>query len=603
MPVACYTSRKCWGNCHGYDQEKKVGCQMINRITAEQRLAELRRQAATSGSKDAVGRSRIPSDQDALVHDLQVHQIELEMQNEELFNTQELLNESLEKYADLYNFAPVGYITMGRDGLIQETNLTFSRQLDRDRTCLINTLLGGYVAAEDRAGLRSHLHEVFTTHQQQTCELRFIKPNSQKFYLQLDSILAHNGDGTELCRTSVTDISVRRDVEKKLVKIHDELERRVEERTDELFVNEKKFRKLSQEFHALLNAITDTLILFSPEMEVLWTNNEDTVRLHKRESDPAGQYCYALIHDRGALSLDCPIKRCFESGQKEVAVATHNGALLDLRAFPIKERKKVTSVLLLVSDITEKMAMQAEAMQAGHMASLGELASGVAHEINNPITGIINYGQILINECRPESMEKDIGERIVKEGDRVGRIVKTLLAYARDGREAKMLTSIPIILQESIILTQAQIRKEGIDLQVDFPGDLPLIHANLQQIQQCFINIINNARYALNEKYPGSHKEKRLEITAQKYTADDLPHVRIVFCDRGVGIPAHEIPMLTKQFFSTKPFGKGTGLGLNITKKIIEDHGGRLSFESEEGEFTRVILEFAADTGVAGGEQ
>lgn len=576
---------------------------MINRITAEQRLAELRRQAATSGSKDAVGRSRIPSDQDALVHDLQVHQIELEMQNEELFNTQELLNESLEKYADLYNFAPVGYITMGRDGLIQETNLTFSRQLDRDRTCLINTLLGGYVAAEDRAGLRSHLHEVFTTHQQQTCELRFIKPNSQKFYLQLDSILAHNGDGTELCRTSVTDISVRRDVEKKLVKIHDELERRVEERTDELFVNEKKFRKLSQEFHALLNAITDTLILFSPEMEVLWTNNEDTVRLHKRESDPAGQYCYALIHDRGALSLDCPIKRCFESGQKEVAVATHNGALLDLRAFPIKERKKVTSVLLLVSDITEKMAMQAEAMQAGHMASLGELASGVAHEINNPITGIINYGQILINECRPESMEKDIGERIVKEGDRVGRIVKTLLAYARDGREAKMLTSIPIILQESIILTQAQIRKEGIDLQVDLPNDLPLIHANLQQIQQCFINIINNARYALNEKYPGSHKEKRLEITAQKYTADDLPHVRIVFCDRGVGIPAHEIPMLTKQFFSTKPFGKGTGLGLNITKKIIEDHGGRLSFESEEGEFTRVILEFAADTGVAGGEQ
>lgn len=576
---------------------------MINRITAEQRLAELRHQAATSDSKGAVGRSRIPSDQDALVHDLQVHQIQLEMQNEELFNTQELLNESLEKYANLYNFAPVGYITMGRDGLIQETNLTFSRQLDRDRTSLINTHLGRYVAAEDRAGLRSHLHAVFTTHQQQTCELRFDIPTSQEFYVQLDSLIAHNGDVTELCRTSVTDISVRRDVEKKLVKIHDELERRVEERTAELVVNEKKFRKLSQEFHALLNAITDTLILFSPEMEVLWTNNEDTVRLHERESDPAGQYCYALIHDRGDLSLDCPIKCCFDSGQKEVAVATHNGALLDLRAFPIKERKKVTSVLLLVSDITEKIAMQAEAMQAGHMASLGELASGVAHEINNPITGIINYGQILINECSPESMEKDIGERIVKEGDRVGRIVKTLLAYARDGREVKMPTSIRIILQESIILTQAQIRKEGIDLQVDFPGDLPLIHANLQQIQQCFINIINNARYALNEKYPGRHKEKRLEITAQKYTADDLPHVRIIFFDQGVGIHAHDIPMLTKQFFSTKPFGKGTGLGLNITKKIIEDHGGRLSFESEEGEFTRVILEFAADTGVAGGEQ
>ncbi|GAB6193957.1 hypothetical protein JCM39068_37090 [Desulfocastanea catecholica] len=567
-------------------------------------MVELRRQAEARNKKIAAGMSsRSPAEQDALVHDLRVHQIELEMQNEQLFNTQEMLHESLEKYANLYDFAPVGYITLGRDGLIRETNLTFSEQIDRQRAYLINTPLGTYVAGEDRTRFQSHLDTVFTTHERQTCELRLEKQKGSILYIQLVSIAVKNGDGTELCRTSVTDISDRRDVEKELVKIHEELEIRVNERTAEILAGERKFRKLSQEFYALLHAITDSLILFSPEMEVMWTNSESAMRLCPKDSNPAGQYCYALIHERATLSLDCPISQCFASGQREVAVATHQGAVLDLRAFPVKEARTVTSVLLLISDITEKMALQAEAMQAGHMASLGELASGVAHEINNPITGIINYGQILINECLAGSMEKDIGERIVKEGDRVGRIVKTLLSYARDGRDEKTPTTIPAILEESIILTQAQIRKEGIDLQIDLANDLPDINANLQQIQQCFINIINNARYALNEKYPGRHEEKRLEISARQCSVDDRPYVRIIFCDHGVGIADHQLSMLTKQFFSTKPFGKGTGLGLNITEKIVKDHGGRLFFESTAGEFTRVIIEFPVDRSMAGGAQ
>ena len=124
-------------------------------------------------------------------------------------------------------------------------------------------------------------------------------------------------------------------------------------------------------------------------------------------------------------------------------MTTYNGSVLDIRAFPIVEAKTVSSVLLLVSDITEKIALQAEAIQAGHLASLGELAAGVAHEINNPITGIINYGQILLNECSPESMEQNIGSRIVKEGERVGRIVKSLLSFAQqDRRQKKRCTSI-----------------------------------------------------------------------------------------------------------------------------------------------------------------
>ncbi len=231
-------------------------------------------------------------------------------------------------------------------------------------------------------------------------------------------------------------------------------------------------------------------------------------------------------------------------------------------------------------------------MQAAHMASLGELAAGVAHEINNPITGIINYGQILVNECGPDSLEKDMGTRIVKEGERVGRIVRTLLSFAQqDRRKEKRLISIADVLAESMVLTQAQIRKEGIDLRIHLHEDLPRVEGNFHQIQQVFINIINNARYALNERYVGRHENKRLEITGTAVAIRDRPFVRIIFRDQGTGIAEDNLAVLTKPFFSTKPFGKGTGLGLNITQKIIADHDGRLIFESVIGDFTRVIVE------------
>ena len=115
--------------------------------------------------------------------------------------------------------------------------------------------------------------------------------------MQLDSIRVLNVDGAESCRTSVTDISIRKEAEGELSKVHDELERRVEERTAELSENERKFRKLSQEFQTLLNAISDRLILLSPEMEVLWTNGENALELNEMVSDAVGQYCYKLLHD------------------------------------------------------------------------------------------------------------------------------------------------------------------------------------------------------------------------------------------------------------------------------------------------------------------
>ena len=355
--------------------------------------------------------------------------------------------------------------------------------------------------------------------------------------------------------------------------------------------SEIRFRKLSQEFDTLLHAIDDTLILFSPEMKVLWKNNGTAHQSHGSTAHKDASCCYGMFDGRSEPCKDCPAARCFQSGEVETHVSISSGRFLDMRAFPIKDGEKISSVLLLVSDITDKMTMQAEAMQANHLTSLGELAAGVAHEINNPINGIINYAQILIDECASESMENDLGKRMLKESERIADIVKSLLSFARGGRDDKWPTRIDAVLRETLVLTLAQIRKESIGLETSLADDLPEIEANFQQIQQVFLNIINNARYALNEKYPSMHKNKVMKINGESVIIEGRAHLRVTFYDRGTGIPADKLSLLTRPFYSTKPFGKGTGLGLSITRRIITDHGGRLTFESVEGEFSKVIVD------------
>ncbi|MGA7878203.1 MAG: ATP-binding protein, partial [Desulfoferrobacter sp.] len=190
-----------------------------------------------------------------------------------------------------------------------------------------------------------------------------------------------------------------------------------------------------------------------------------------------------------------------------------------------------------------------------------------------------------------ESMENDLGKRMLKESERIADIVKSLLSFARGGRDDKWPTRIDAVLREALVLTQAQIRKESICLETSLADDLPEIEANFQQIQQVFLNIINNARYALNEKYPSMHKNKVMKINGESVIIEGRAHLRVTFYDRGTGIPADKLSLLTRPFYSTKPFGKGTGLGLSITRRIITDHGGRLTFESVEGEFSKVIVD------------
>jgi PAS domain S-box-containing protein len=357
-----------------------------------------------------------------------------------------------------------------------------------------------------------------------------------------------------------------------------------------LSMSEGEFRSLSTQFRTLLDTIPDSITLVAPDLRVMWANKGAAVA---SPSHSRGRRCYELWHDRSTPCGDCPALRSFLSGRMESSrITSPDGRHWDIRTVPVvKEGGALEGVIEVASDVTEQVNLQAETMRAAHLASLGELAAGVAHEINNPVNGILACAEILVNKSDEGSRAHEISGRIIREGNRIAFIVKSLLSFAREETEEKMPSYVQDILADSIAMADAQLRKEGITLILDVPLDIPPVLAQPQQLVQVFLNLIHNARYALSQKYPGKHEEKVLGITVREATVDARARVRIAFRDRGTGIPESMINRVLTPFFSTKPKGMGTGLGLSISHGIVVHHGGTLMIDSVEGEFTEVVIE------------
>ncbi|UCE79385.1 MAG: PAS domain S-box protein [Nitrospiraceae bacterium] len=392
-----------------------------------------------------------------------------------------------------------------------------------------------------------------------------------------------------------------------LIETNEELEQEIAGRRlveKSLRASEHEFKKLSQEFHDLLDSLPDSIMQLSTDLEIVWSNRATAEMLGQEISEIKNTHCFTTWHYRTEPCEECPAVKSFRTGKIEsFFVTSRKGRSFEIQAIPIKdENENVHSVMLVTSDVTERNRLQAETLRGAHLASIGELSAGVAHEINNPINGIINYAQILIDRNRKRKdkdlIEDDLAKQIIHEGNRVSNIVRSLLSFARDSKsDEKGHVNISDVLSDTFALTDALLRKDGIKLNVRVPTDIPQVRGNYHQIEQVFLNIINNARYALNEKFTEPHKDKQLEITGEQIRVNGSPGVRVTFTDTGIGIPADHLDKVINPFFTSKPGGKGTGLGLSISHGIVTEHKGRLFFESEEGKFTRVMVDLpASDT-------
>ncbi len=254
--------------------------------------------------------------------------------------------------------------------------------------------------------------------------------------------------------------------------------------------------------------------------------------------------------------------------------------------------------IVMVRDITIDEQRRDEALRTGQLAAIGELAAGVAHEINNPVNGIMNYSQVLLDEAEDlkNSIFPDILKRIISESERVAAIVSNLLSFARQRDEMVEDVNIRNVIDDCVTLLHYQLDKDGISIELEIPEDLPCLKGNPKQLHQVFLNLLTNARYALNQRYPASDTNKRIEINCLKITVDGRPFIRTTCTDHGVGIPQDTIDKIFDSLFTTKPPGEGTGLGLSITKGLVRDHQGQLTLESVPNDHTTAIVDLPVDS-------
>lgn len=325
-------------------------------------------------------------------------------------------------------------------------------------------------------------------------------------------------------------------------------------------------------------------------MHVRWANAKVVEEFDEKDLALADHYC-CLFWNRDSTRCDvCPVSSTFQTGKADAAqISRQDGRVWDIRTFPIMdEGGRVRNVIEIAREVTDKISLQAGALRAAHLASLGELAAGIAHEINNPLNGIINFAQILVDDTTMSDENTAVARRIIQEGERTANIVASLLSFAREAKTEKAPARPYSLLGETLALLGRQLEKDAIILKVHVSHELPELVINSQQIMQVYLNIISNARYALNLKYPGRSGGKILEILGEQTAIDSRFYVHMVFHDCGVGIPPEEINKVMNPFFSTKPRGRGTGLGLSISHGIVTEHEGRFFIESKMGEFTKV---------------
>ena len=241
-------------------------------------------------------------------------------------------------------------------------------------------------------------------------------------------------------------------------------------------------------------------------------------------------------------------------------------------------------LLTISTDISERKRFDAQVRQQQRLESIGTLASGVAHEINNPIQGIMNYAELIADDASGSAQIHEFAQEIRAESERVATIVRNLLTFSRQERDAELEAVPPFELVEAAVsLIQIVLRKDGITLHVDVPRSLPELRCRPQQIRQILMNLVTNARDALDERYPGFDPRKTLSLRATTLEQQGRSWLRFSVEDSGAGIPEALRSRIFDPFFTTKARERGTGLGLSVSHGIALEHGGELGVESELG--------------------
>lgn len=341
---------------------------------------------------------------------------------------------------------------------------------------------------------------------------------------------------------------------------------------------ENRLRQAAKEWRRTFDSITDGVSILDSHARLLKVNRAFADIFKKKPQELIGKTCCELVHGTAVPVPGCPHQVTLQTGKPaQLEVFEPNlGVYLEVSTSPVfNDSGRVGGSVHICRDITERKRMEEKLLTTDRLASVGELASGIAHELNNPLTGVIGLSELLLKGEVPDAAREDL-EVIFSEAQRAAQVVKSLLTFTRKHPQVRQMLNINDVIHKVLHLRAYEEKVNNIEVVTCLASDLPEVSADYFQLQQVFLNIVINAEYFMLE----AHNQGKLVITTEK--AGDF--VRASFADDGPGISKENMGHLFDPFFTTKEVGKGTGLGLSICHGIVTAHGGNIYARSEPGQ-------------------
>jgi len=376
-------------------------------------------------------------------------------------------------------------------------------------------------------------------------------------------------------------LSSNKKLVRELQEVNSNLEIKVSERTRELL--------------NILHSANESIVTTDNEL-IIKTVNPKTIEIY--EKDCVGKKLDELI---GGINFETIIPKILRNssyitkhevkyGEKHLEIS-----LSQLVDFDTKES---FGVIAITNDITEKKKLEIQLLQSAKMSAVGQLAAGVAHEFNNVLSGIVGYTSLAMSRNDVEKIREDLNV-VEKASNRAIEVVRKLLAFSRQKDEKYILSNIDELIDDSLSLVNNTLSKEGVKIIKHF-GKTPPVKVNQNEIQQVVLNMVINAKHAIDENLELSYEDKVIGVTTEAVDG----FVKMNISDTGIGIPRENIPKIFEPFFTTKDRNSkepGTGLGLPITYAIIERHGGSIDVDSEIGKGTTFTIWIPFDQPFANG--
>ena len=555
-----------------------------------------------------------------LIHELHVHQIELEIQNEELRSTQQDLELTRNQYADLFENAPVGYLILDRSGFIQRINQTFAKMVGKDLALLIRRPFADYLTQTARHVFLSQYKAFFRRPENKTMDLEIVREGDDNITIALfgrqeycltkleDDAFKH-----DFIRIVAIDITEQRKVENELAAKNEEL--RLRHQIAEVMLKSTDDGMYKEVLKILLNHLESGYGYFGYidddgnlcHRSLTRGNFIENVQIDNRtiyeKSDWGGMWGRSLL-DKQTIIENTRLKLpgCHNNISNALSVPIVNRdelvgqiVLADKQGnYRNDDAKRLESVAAWIAPVlsarldrdrqqAQRLKAENDLLQAQRIESIGVLAGGVAHDFNNLLTPIIGYSDIMIEKKNKNHPDTQVLKEISSAALRAKDLINQLLAYSRK----QMLQVKPIDINgviRSIARMIDRLIRDDITVEYILRKEVGIIKADAGQIDQILMNLAANAQDALpsggkilietsRDYFPKPNIQYPFEIVPGNYTV-------LTIKDTGEGIPEDVLPFIFEPFFTTKDVGQGTGMGLATCYGIVKQHGGYIWADS-----------------------